>query len=142
MNDNAEKGTRKGKPNYKSATLLKVIRFILTASKAEWEEVATDYQAATSENGVRGYQDVKHYFIKKMIIPTRIVVNDDQKQQTQVEPIFVLHSSAWLMVKFSMVCDLLVFYKTATNMLQTCYKFWICKGGHDHLYKRITFSNL
>ena len=38
------KGTRKGRPNYKSSILLKVVRSILPASKLGWEEVAEDYK--------------------------------------------------------------------------------------------------
>ena len=66
MTDKSGKGTRKGKPNYKSQTLLKAIRSILPASKAEWEEVARDYQMVTKEEDERGYEDVKRHFIKKM----------------------------------------------------------------------------
>ena len=66
MSDKGGKGTRKGKPNYKSSTLLKVIRSVLPASKAEWEEVANDYRIAANEEDERGYEDVKRHFIKKM----------------------------------------------------------------------------
>ena len=60
------KGTRKGKPNYKSSILLKVVRSILPASKLGWEEVAEDYKLSTKEEDLRGYEDVKRHFIKKM----------------------------------------------------------------------------
>ena len=60
------KGTRKGRPNYKNSILLKVIRSILPASKLEWEEVADDYKLSTKEEDLRGYEDVKCHFIKKV----------------------------------------------------------------------------
>ena len=64
--DKGGKGTRKGKPNYKNGVLLKVIRSILPASKSGWEEVASDYRIATKEDDLRGYEDIKRHFIKKM----------------------------------------------------------------------------
>lgn len=47
------KGTRKGRPNYKSSILLKVVRSILPASKLGWEEVADDYKLSTKEENLR-----------------------------------------------------------------------------------------
>ena len=43
------KGTCKGRPNYKSSILLKVVRSILPASKLGWEEVADNYKLSTKE---------------------------------------------------------------------------------------------
>ena len=43
------KGTRKGRPNYKSSILLKVVRSILPG----WEEVADDYKLSTKEENLR-----------------------------------------------------------------------------------------
>ena len=56
-----DKGTRKGRPNYKSSILLKVVRSILPASKLGWEEVAEDYKLSTKEEDLRGYEDVKRH---------------------------------------------------------------------------------
>ena len=38
----------------------------MPASKLGWEEVADDYKLSTKEEDLRGYENVKRHFIKKM----------------------------------------------------------------------------
>ena len=63
------------------------------------------------------------------------MISSAQKGKAQVDAIFILHSPAWVTPTLAVVCDLLVFYKPATNVATNLYKFAICNSGHDHDYK-------
>ena len=59
---------------------------------------------------------------QRMTFPTWLMINYAQKGMTQMGTIFILRYSVWMTMEIALVCDLLVFYKPATNMLQICYK--------------------
>ena len=90
-------------------------------------KVSKRYFIATAEKlRLRRYiRTQRSRMCRRMTFQTWLMIKYAQNRKTEINIIFILRSSVWMTTKIALVCDLLVFYKTATNMLQTCYKFAI-----------------